>query len=167
MTSKFILLFLLTTWMLLAMPVCSRAPRHPYDDELGSVTLTIKGRAFRLWIADQDPERIRGLMFQTAENLAPLPDGTERGMIFVFEGSTRTSFWMKNTVVPLDIVYVTSEGEILNLYTMVPLDDRQDRYLPSAPFRVAIEVRGGVFREMGLRPGDRIELPASLLNRGS
>lgn len=167
MTTKLTFGVFLLAWMLLAMPTCSREPHHVYDEEMGTVDVTIKGHKFRLWVADDEPERVRGLMFQKEEQMAPLADGTERGMVFVFPGSTRTSFWMKNTVVPLDIVYLSAEGEVLNLYTMVPLDDRPYRYLPSGPFHVAIEVRGGVFHELGIRPGDHIDLPESLLNRGS
>ena len=64
------------------------------------------------------------MMFITEEQMAPLPDGTERGMLFVFDHSVRDSFWMKNTVIPLDVAYIATDGTVITTYTMAPLDGR-------------------------------------------
>ncbi len=151
----------MTGWNLMQAGCGPTAP-NPLD-ELGTVDLTIKDRAFRLWIADDYQERLRGLMFVTAEQMAPLPDGTERGMIFVFDHEQQMSFWMKNTIIPLDIAYLDSDGVVLSMYTMIPLDTRVDQYPSREPARFAIEVNAQVFSDIGLNEGDRIEIPSSLL----
>lgn len=141
-------------------------PKEPNElDKLRRVRMEIQKQAFELWVAEDDHARPRGLMFITEKQMEPLKDGTERGMIFVFPHSQRTSFWMKNTIIPLDIIYLTSEGEIVSLYTMTPLDSRHGKYEPAKPYRYAIETRGGKLQALGLKPGDKITIPADVLKR--
>ena len=128
------------------------------------IKVTIAGQAFELWIADDVDEQQKGLMFVTAEQMAPLADGTERGMIFVFEFEQRRYFWMRNTVIPLDIAYLDSNGIIVSTHTMAPLDTRLGQYPSGAPARYAVEVNANVFQRLGVKAGDRIEIPDSLLN---
>ena len=131
-----------------------------------TTTLSIKNRSFELWISDDANERERGLMNVTAEQMAPLSDGTERGMLFAFDHELWLSFWMKDTFIPLDIAYLTTEGVVISTYTMAPTRHASGR--PTArgdPARYAIEVNGGVWDEIGLVPGDRIDIPSSLLKR--
>ena len=134
-------------------------------DKMETVDLLIKDQLFRLWIADGDPERERGLMFVTKEQMAPLPDGTKRGMVFIFQYDQQLSFWMKNTIIPLDIAYLTREGEVVGRYTMAPLDTRMQQYPSKGPARLAIEVNAQVFTQLGLKDGDRVEIPESVLKR--
>jgi len=142
------------------------SPSEPSElDKLLTVTMTIKGQAFELWVADDDATRQRGLMFVTREQMAPLPDGTKRGMLFVFDYSQHLSFWMKNTIIPLDIAYVTTNGEVTATHTMVPLDERPFQYPSGTPARYAIEVNGNVFVDLGLAAGDKIEIPTSALKQ--
>jgi uncharacterized membrane protein (UPF0127 family) len=142
------------------------APKEPNRFEsLGTVRLTIKEQAFELWVADDHEEQFRGLMFVTAEEMAPLPDGAKRGMLFVFEREGRRSFWMKNTIIPLDIAYLDSDGVVVSLYTMAPLDDRMGQYASRQPAQFVIEVNADVLGQLGVKEGDRIEIPTSVLNR--
>ena len=134
-------------------------------DQMETVDLTIKGQTFRLWIADSEPERQNGLMHVTKEQTAALPDGTQRGMIFIFQYDQQLSFWMKNTIIPLDIAYLTREGEVAGVYTMAPLDTRMQQYPSMGPARLAIEVNAQVFTQLGLADGDLIEIPDSVLKR--
>lgn len=157
-------LWFLTFLSLVAPGSAACAPKEPNElDKLRHVRIDMKEQAFDLWVAEDEPARTRGLMFITAEQMAPLPDGAERGMVFVFPRTQQSSFWMKNTIIPLDIIYVTSEGEIVSIYTMTPLDDRQGRYVPARPYRFAIEARAGKLHALGLKPGDKITIPAALL----
>ena len=107
------------------------------------MSLTIKDQPVELWIADQFDERAKGLMFITSEEMADLPDGTKRGMIFIFESEQPLSFWMRNTIIPLDIAYLDSTGKVLAIHTMPPLDDRTGQYTSGSPARFAIEVVDG------------------------
>ena len=90
-----------------------------------------------------------------------LPDGTERGMIFVFDHEDYHSFWMKNVIIPLDIAYIDSDGTIVSTYTMAPLDSRQGRYPSVQPVRYAIEVSANVWTRLGIEAGDQLVIPAS------
>ncbi len=134
-------------------------------DKLGTVRLSIKRQAFELWIADEASEQSQGLMFVSAERMAPLPDGTQRGMIFVFDRERVLSFWMRNTVIPLDIAYLDSDGVVVSIHTMAPLDDRMGQYRSGAPAQYAIEVNAGLWGRIGLRPGDVIEIPSLVQKR--
>ena len=133
--------------------------------KLGTIDLTIKGEPFRLWVADDHFEQSQGLMYVTAERMAPLPDGTQRGMIFAFDYERELSFWMRNTIIPLDIAYLDSSGNVVKTYTMAPLDDRPGQYSSIQPARYAIEVNAGVFSRIGLKQGDTLDIPAALLKR--
>lgn len=101
-------------------------------------------------VADTDAERQRGLMERTAL-------GENRGMLFVFEDERTLSFWMKNTLIPLSVAYIDSEGRIIDIQDMQPLDETSH---PSAePAQYALEVNQGYFAEHGVEVGDTAELP--------
>ncbi len=152
--------------MIATLSTAGCAPSEPNPlDELGTVRLTIKGQAFELWVADTTEEHAKGLMFITKDQMAPLPDGTERGMIFIFPYALRAGFWMKNTIIPLDIAYVTSDLKVLKMYTMAAMDVRVDQYLPGAPYRIAIEINANRLAELGVKEGDTLDIPASVLKR--
>jgi uncharacterized protein len=106
----------------------------------------------RVEIADTDAERQRGLMGRTA--LAE-----DQGMLFVFGGKQELSFWMKNTLIPLSIAFMDSEGRIVDIQDMKPLDDDPPHYVSAEPARYALEVNQGFFEERGIKVGDRAELP--------
>ena len=106
----------------------------------------------RVEVADDPAEQERGLMYRTAlaEN---------RGMLFVFPREQRLSFWMKNTLIPLSIAYMDSEGRIVDIQDMKPLDDKPPHYVSAEPSKYALEVNQGFFEEHGVKVGDRAELP--------
>jgi uncharacterized membrane protein (UPF0127 family) len=106
----------------------------------------------RVEIADDASERARGLMHRTAlaEN---------RGMLFVFPDEERLSFWMKNTLIPLSVAFMDSEGRIVDIQDMKPLDDEPPSYVSAEPARYALEVNQGFFEKRGIEVGDRAELP--------
>jgi uncharacterized membrane protein (UPF0127 family) len=106
----------------------------------------------RVEIADDDFERARGLMYRTA--LAE-----DRGMLFVFDAEQKLSFWMKNTLIPLSIAFMDSEGRIVDIQDMKPLDDDPPSYVSAEPAQYALEVNQGFFEERGVKVGDRAELP--------
>ena len=144
----------------------SCTPPKPEElDKLGTVDLPIKSANFRLWIADDSSEQQNGLMFVTKERMAPLPDGTQRGMIFIFDHEQNLNFWMHNTIIPLDIAYLDSSGVVVATHTMAALDERPNQYPSGKPARYAIEVNAGVFADLGLNAKDQVTLPESILKR--
>jgi uncharacterized membrane protein (UPF0127 family) len=132
-------------------------------DKLGTVDLQAKNLSVRAWIADESDEHAKGLMFVTAEEMAPLDDGAERGMLFVFPRDQRTGFWMRNTIIDLDIAYITESGDIVQTFTMTALDENS--YTPRSAYRYALEVRAGVFEREGITEDDRIDIPETVLKR--
>jgi uncharacterized membrane protein (UPF0127 family) len=106
----------------------------------------------RVEIADNPFERARGLMYRTAL-------GEDRGMLFVYPEEQELSFWMKNTLIPLSIAYIDSEGRIVDILDMKPLDDKPPHYVSSEPVQYALEVNQGFFEKRGAKVGDRVELP--------
>ena len=144
---------------------CSPAADTGDLNKLGTVRVSIKGQTFELWIADDGEEQQRGLMHVTADQMSPLSDGSERGMLFVFDREQVLSFWMRNTIIPLDIAYLDTQGTVVTTHTMAPLDERIGQYSSTGPARYAIEVNAGVWKRIGLYAGDVIELPTDALKR--
>lgn len=112
---------------------------------------------YNVWLARSPQEQQLGLMNTTE---AELP--ADRGMLFVFDYDRYQSFWMRNTIIPLDIAYIRSDGTVVKTYTMTPLDETG--YPSLEPARFVLEVRAGQFAEHGVKEGDRAEIPADLLN---
>jgi uncharacterized membrane protein (UPF0127 family) len=123
---------------------------------------------FEVWIAANDNERELGLMQVAEEELAPIaqPEGKpaiQRGMLFLFDQEMVLSFWMSNTITALDIAYIAPDGRIVKIYTMAPLETRI--YPSIEPAQFALEVRAGLFAELGIVAGTYVEIPDSLLKR--
>ncbi len=100
-------------------------------------------------IADNDFDRALGLMFrpEMADSL---------GMLFLFEQEDIQAFWMQNTIISLDIIYVNAKGEIVSIYENTETLSRKS--LPSAaPAIYVVEVNGGYCKNHGIKIGDRVE----------
>ena len=88
--------------------------------------------------------------------------GQDRGMLFVFEQEQVLGFWMKNTLIPLDIIFIDSEQFVVDVQTMRPeheiAPDPLPIYQSEGPALYAIEVNEGVAAECGIVPGDFVTL---------
>ncbi|MGH6949726.1 MAG: DUF192 domain-containing protein [Vitreimonas sp.] len=103
---------------------------------------------FTVEIADDNQERARGLMFR--ESL-----GDDRGMLFHFQEPEHASFWMRNTQISLDIIFIGVDGRILNIAERTT--PYSEESVPAAGLtRGVLEIRGGLARERGIRAGDRV-----------
>ncbi len=99
-------------------------------------------------IADNDDKRTKGLMDRISMKL-------NRGMLFLFPYDTIQSFWMKNTVIPLDIIFVNRENEIVTIHkNTVPFDTSQ--YTSSKPASRVVELNAGYTEQYGITTGDKI-----------
>jgi uncharacterized protein len=107
--------------------------------------------AFAVEIAANDEERARGLMFRKE-----LPEG--RGMLFDFYRDQPVAFWMHNTYIPLDMIFIRGDGSILSIaQNTKPLSD--DLIPSGGPVRAVLEVIGGTAQKFGIAPGDRVASP--------
>ena len=104
--------------------------------------------AFQVEMAITPEEKERGLMFRRE-----LPDG--QGMLFDFQTDQNVAFWMKNTYIPLDMLFIRGDGRILRIAENTePLSERN---IPSGgPVRAVLEVIGGTAKKLGIAPGDRV-----------
>jgi uncharacterized protein len=107
--------------------------------------------AFTVEVVDTEDARARGLMYRRE-----LPEG--RGMLFDFKSEQPVSFWMKNTYIPLDMIFIRADGRILSIAENTePLSERP---VPSGgPVLGVLEVIGGTAKKLGIAPGDRVSYP--------
>ena len=109
-------------------------------------------RSFRMEIAADNAARATGLMHRT--HLA-----RDAGMLFDFRQNVMTAFWMKDTPLPLDMIFVRSDGTISTVAAnAVPFSTAE--VVSAEPIRVVIEINGGVARALGISPGDRVHASA-------
>jgi uncharacterized membrane protein (UPF0127 family) len=103
-------------------------------------------------IADTTAAREKGLM-----GVSKLSD--QQGMVFVFSGMQSAAFWMKDTLIPLDIAFWDDAGAVVDMQAMTPcIADPCPIYNAAQPYSSAVEVRGGLLSKAGLRPGDVVQL---------
>jgi len=116
-----------------------------------TVSMQIGQETFSLEVADTDALREKGLM-----NRDSLP--ANQGMIFVFPYRFFPGFWMHNTRIPLDILFIDQDGTVVTIRTMKPMDESTVR--PTAPVKYAVELNAGAATRCGVREGDKLQLPA-------
>jgi uncharacterized protein len=125
-----------------------RGPQTGLRVEPLSVATPQGVRRFRVEIADTPQTREIGMMWRTAA-----PAGT--GMLFDFHTPQDAAFWMRNTLIPLDMIFIRQNGTIARITANVPpltLDPR-----PSGePIRAVLELGGGEAARLGLKPGQRV-----------
>ena len=138
---------------MVVLAACSSPPGLP---SLPSGTLTIASGgatvAIAVQIARTAEQRERGLMGRGA--LAP-----DAGMVFLEDGPTSATFWMKDTLIPLSIAFWGSDGRIVDLQDMQPCRaDPCPLYRSTAPYVGAVEVNLGFFAAHGIHVGDAVRL---------
>jgi len=127
--------------------------RSPAGLEQVPLTITADGKQhrFTVEVAKTMDEQATGLMNRST--LAP-----DRGMVFPFEAPKMASFWMKNTLIPLDIIFIRADGTIANIEAnTVPLSLQP--VLAIEPVTTVLEIPGGRAAELGIEAGDKVEWP--------
>ena len=107
---------------------------------------------FKVWIAADDASRQQGLMF-----VRQLP--ADRGMLFVFDAPQQAAFWMKDTYISLDLVFVDPAGQVANVAANAR-PESLDPIFSRGPVIAVLEVPAGTAHSIRLEPGNRIELPS-------
>jgi uncharacterized membrane protein (UPF0127 family) len=106
---------------------------------------------FIVEVARSRAEQERGLMFR--DSLAP-----DRGMLFDWGGMTAAAMWMKNTLIPLDMLFMDADGMILDIFAST-VPGSLDVITAGVPVRAVLELPGGTAKRLGLKPGDRVRHP--------
>lgn len=141
------------TWFLtgfaLLMPAAAGAACAPDTVELRGPSGMAR---FTVEVADTGAERAQGLMFR--ESMA-----RSAGMLFVYESPQRASFWMKNTLIPLDMIFADETGRVTRVHSnavphdTTPIDGGED-------VRFVLEINGGLAARMGIGEGAELRHPA-------
>ncbi len=108
-------------------------------------------RSFTVEVADDASERERGLMFRQKMD-------DRRGMLFVFQATQPVGFWMKNTVLPLDLVFVGQDGIVRGVGRGEPMSEAI--IASPEPVRFVLELNAGVAEKAGIESGVRLHHPA-------
>ncbi len=126
-------------------------PARPTDEHTLEIASKTGVHVFSVEIADTEAQREKGLMFRKK-----LPEG--QGMLFDFHQEEPVSFWMKNTYIPLDMIFIRGDGHILRIAeNATPLSEQ---IIPSGgPVLAVLEVIGGTARKLGIAPGDLVAHP--------
>ncbi|GGG58335.1 hypothetical protein GCM10011415_00120 [Salipiger pallidus] len=107
---------------------------------------------FNVDVADTVAERSKGLMF-----VEDMP--SSQGMLFAYDQERPVSFWMKNTLIPLDIIFADAQGQVVSVHAdAIPHDETP---IPSGePAQYVLEINGGLAERMGIVPGSVMQHPA-------
>jgi uncharacterized membrane protein (UPF0127 family) len=129
--------------------------RHDADCHIYRMPDSLLIASFKVEVADAEEERMRGLMYRGKME-------RDQGMYFIFEREEQRSFWMKNTYISLDIIYIDKENRIVSIqkYTQ-PLSPAS---LPSTgPAKYVLEINAGLSDRLGIEPGDLVLAKAGTL----
>jgi uncharacterized protein len=127
------------------------APAWALDRNTVEITSKTGVHVFTVELATTEAERERGLMFRKE-----LPPG--RGMLFDFHREQQVGFWMKNTLIPLDMIFIDDRGRIISIaQNAKPMSE--DLIMSGGRVRAVLEVIGGTTHRLGIEPGDRVSNP--------
>ncbi|WP_028032920.1 DUF192 domain-containing protein [Chelativorans sp. J32] len=160
---RLLLLILLLVPLALSTSAPARAEQpmllqvHP--DRLVAETATGK-KSFSIEVADDNYERQRGLMFRETMD-------DDRGMLFVFPVSQQLGFWMQNTPMPLDLLFIGEDGKVRAIEQGVPFST--DSISPSVDAQFVLELKAGTAEKSGIAVGDVLRHPIidAVAGRGS
>lgn len=123
---------------------CSTPPEVPYA-QIGNDYVSIE-------VMDSDKERQKGLMYR--EQL-----GADNGMLFIFETTRKLTFWMKNTLIPLDMIFISEDMKVINILTATPCTkDPCTLYSSESPSKYVLEVNEDWSQSHNVQVGDEVML---------
>jgi uncharacterized membrane protein (UPF0127 family) len=116
-----------------------------------TIVTTSGPHRFAVEVATSPEQMMQGLMFR--QSLAP-----DAGMLFDYQTPSMATMWMKNTLIPLDMLFVDAAGRVVNIHERA-VPGSLDAIAAAAPVRAVIELNGGTAARLGIRPGDRVQFP--------
>ena len=145
--------FILAGLGMLVMRSQSGSTSAPVDP-MEQIQVSLKGHAYTVEVARTHAQRSRGLMYRSS--MAP-----DQGMLFLGQRPQVMKFWMKNTLIPLDILFFDANFRLVDLYENVPpcTADPCPLYPTRVPAQHVLELNAGQARAIGVAKGDVLELP--------
>lgn len=138
----------------------SEEPNGRTDDAFRiPVTVETEGGpvTFQAEVADTAAERARGLMFRERME-------EDHGMLFLFPGESQQSFWMRNTLIPLDMIFIRSDRTILGVVENAEPRTDTPRSVPGLS-QFVLEINGGLSAELGIEAGQTVRFMAPMPER--
>jgi hypothetical protein len=142
MRAPFQLLFLIFLAVLIQASACQAQPQVTIATEQG------RELTFQVEVADTPAKRELGLQYR--RDLA-----LDRGMIFLFPGESEHSFWMKNTPIPLDMIFIGRDQKIVGIVEQAVPFSTDSRSVPGAS-QFVLEINGGLAKRYGIKAGDSV-----------
>jgi uncharacterized protein len=134
--------------------VTTSAGGEGQPQRLATATIKLDGRPLVVEVARTDTERQKGMMFRSSLG----PDET---MLFIFDRPRTLAFWMKNTLVDLDLAYISADGRMTQVVTMKALDETP---VPSiARCQFVLEAPAGWFAAHDFKAGTSVEIPPEII----
>lgn len=140
---KKLILALITSGLLVA---CASQATVAQTEPLMITSAKGKVQTLQVEVVKTDEDRSRGLMNRTS--LPPM-----QGMLFVFDTVQTSAFWMKNTLIPLDMIFMDEKGVITKIHPMAQPNSRTI-IKSGGPVRAGLEINGGMAQKLGLKAGD-------------
>lgn len=142
-----LVLFLLSACgSILVIPDKTVESLDQFPEESVVIETRLKEHHFQMWVADTPPRRAQGLM-----SVRSLEDS--RGMLFLYNSPTRVVMWMKDMVIPIDILFITADGRVLSMKRYVRPSTLQP-IQATEPISAVIELPGGTATRLNLKNGD-------------
>src|SRR5258708_4947570 len=134
--------------LMLTLPALAQRPITYEKDTLVVETASGARHSFNIELAVTPDQMAQGLMYRRQM-------AADAGMLFIYPAPQPTAFWMKNTLIPLDMLFIAADGHILNIAERtIPLTETP---IPSAgPIKAVLELNGGTSARLGIKPGDRV-----------
>ena len=142
-------------WAALAFVACLIASAYSWAQDRALSLLTVDTatgpHAFQVEVVDTDATRERGLMDRRYM-------AADHGMLFEFDRDEPVSFWMKNTYIPLDMIFIAPTGVVTHV--VANAEPLSERVIPSGgPSIAVLELNGGTSAAIGLKAGDKVRYP--------
>jgi uncharacterized membrane protein (UPF0127 family) len=129
----------------------ARAQLQRFESSALTIVSATGPHRFTVEVAETPAQMEQGLMFR--KTMAP-----DAGMLFDYMTPTLATMWMRNTLIPLDMLFVDAQGRIVNIQERA-VPQSLDVISAAAPVRAVIELNGGTAARLGIAPGDRVQHP--------
>ncbi len=144
-----------TKYFILSLIIFAGACDGVWTEKFDVYDIRVDKHNIHAEVAISTKQRSRGLMYR-----GELPEND--GMLFIFPETKKQNFWMKNTLIPLDIAFFDEQGFLIEFFTM-DVDNGKKIYSSSENAKYGLEMNAGWFRARGIKKFDRLHLPDSLI----